>query len=345
MNKKILSVLIVGIFVLFYLLKDILFPFVVGVGVAYFFDPLTCFFEKKLKSRVLSVSLIFAISCLLVLIALLIVVPIVKKQVVLLIENLPGYLNVLWVKADPLLAKLREISPHASDNIKEGLNEHASSISKFLITSIRRVLTGSYVIFNFLSLAVIAPVVAFYMMCDWKDFCEKIRGVLPVKSADTILKLYHQMDTMLSGFVRGQATVCGCLAVYYATGLSVAGLDFGILLGLCIGCVTFIPFVGVGFGFVASMILGIIQFDTYASLIGILIVFGIGQVLESYFLTPKLVGDKVGLHPVWIMFALLAGGVLFGFFGVVIAVPAAALVGVLIRFFVDEYKKSDIYLG
>ncbi|MCQ2965535.1 MAG: AI-2E family transporter [Alphaproteobacteria bacterium] len=345
MNKKILSAIIVGIFVLFYLLKDILFPFVAGVGIAYFFDPLTCYFEKKLKSRVLSVSLIFLISTLVVLIGLLIFVPIIKKQVVLLVNNIPGYLNVLWVKADPLLTKLKEVSPNVSDNIRESLNGHVSSISKFAVASIKRVLSGSYVFLNFISLAVIAPVVAFYLMCDWKDFCSKIKGLLPVKSADMILKLYYQMDTMLSGFVRGQATVCGCLAIYYATGLSIAGLDFGILLGLCIGCVTFIPFVGVGLGFVASMILGIIQFDTYSSLIGVLIVFGIGQVLEGYFLTPKLVGGKVGLHPVWIMFALLAGGVLFGFLGVVIAVPTAALIGVLIRFFVDEYKKSDIYLG
>ncbi|MCQ2913818.1 MAG: AI-2E family transporter [Alphaproteobacteria bacterium] len=344
MNKKTLSIIILGILVLFYLLKDILFPFAAGAVLAYFFDPIACYFEKKFKSRGLAVSLIFLIAILVVLIGLLILFPIIKRQVLLLTDNIPNYVRIFWNRINPLVVKLHELMPESSSNIEESLNEHVTSLSKIVVSSVKKILSGSYALFNFLSLLIITPVVAFYLLCDWNEFCKKISDLIPRKSKDKVIGLYREMDKILSGFIRGQATVCASLALYYSIGLTVTGLDFGILLGMLTGCLSFIPFVGVGLGLVSSVILALVQFNTYGPLIGIAVVFLIGQILEGYVLTPNLVGDKVGLHPVWIMFALLAGGVLFGFFGVVIAVPGAALIGVLVRFATDEYKKSNIYL-
>ena len=152
------------------------------------------------------------------------------------------------------------------------------------------------------------------------------------------------MNDIISGFVRGQATVCLCLGVFYAVGLTLCGLDLGLLIGLGIGVLSFIPYVGSITGFVLSLLIAFAQFNTITPIVAVVSLFIIGQILEGNFLTPKLVGDSVGLHPVWVMFALLAGGVLLGFLGLLIAVPLAAVIGVLLRYFIAKYKKSSVYL-
>ena len=211
---------------------------------------------------------------------------------------------------------------------------------------LQKIISGGFALVNLFSLILITPIVAFYMLRDWHTFQNKVKSLLPRNYKDTICSLSLQIDKILAGFIRGQLTVCFLLGFYYACGLYAIGLELGILVGFIAGMISFIPYVGCFVGLLVSLGLAFAQFGTYNSLLQVIIVFAIGQFLEGNFLTPKLVGDNVRLHPVWIMFALLAGGVLLGFLGMMIAVPVAAIVSVLIRFGIEEgYKKSDLYLG
>ena len=188
---------------------------------------------------------------------------------------------------------------------------------------------------NLISLLLITPVVAFYMLRDWDKFIAKVRSLLPRKSKKSIEQQAREIDRTLAGFIRGQLSVCVILGSFYAVGLHLAGLALGLLVGFLVGTIS---------GFIISMALAFAQFDSLMPIISVAAVFMVGQFLEGNFLTPKLVGDNVGLHPVWVMFALLAGGVLLGFLGLMIAVPVAAIIGVLIRHAIMNYKKSSLYL-
>lgn len=328
-----------------YFLRDVLLPFVAGIALAFFLDPVTTRLQRKIRSRTAAVVIVFGVFALFCLIALLIILPIVQRQMALFISNVPVYVTLLWGKIEPYMDELKKLFPKQTADLRQTVVEHLSGATKMLLKTVGGVLSGSMALLNLLSLVIITPIVAFYLLRDWSGFCGTIRGLLPRNEAPTIRSLLRQIDDILSGFIRGQATVCLCLGIFYAVALSLIGLDLGLLIGLCIGAVSFIPYVGSTVGFLLSVGLAAVQFDGYGHLIAVLIVFGCGQMLEGNVLTPKLVGEKVGLHPVWVMFSLLAGATLFGFLGVLIAVPVAAVIGVLVRFFVARYKESDIYLG
>jgi predicted PurR-regulated permease PerM len=193
-------------------------------------------------------------------------------------------------------------------------------------------------------LILITPVVAFYMLRDWDTFVAKVDNLLPRRSKEDIRGLFKQIDKALSGFIRGQVSVCLILGTYYSLGLHFIGLELGLLVGFLAGIISFIPYVGSISGFVVSIALAFAQFNDPTKVLEVVLIFGIGQFVEGNFLTPKLVGENVGLHPVWVMFALLAGGVLLGFLGLLIAVPVAAVLGVLTRYVLNNYKKSSLYL-
>jgi predicted PurR-regulated permease PerM len=198
---------------------------------------------------------------------------------------------------------------------------------------------------NLLSLFFITPVVTFYLLRDWDRIVAKIDALLPRQHAGVIRAQSREIDTTLAGFARGQATVCLILATYYATALMIAGLPFGLVVGMAAGLLTFIPYLGAIGGFVIAFGIALVNFDGWSGPIAVAAIFAAGQVVEGNVLTPKLVGDRVGLHPVWIIFALLAGGTLFGFLGLLLAVPVSAGIGVLVRFALSRYLASPVYLG
>jgi predicted PurR-regulated permease PerM len=204
---------------------------------------------------------------------------------------------------------------------------------------------GGIAIANLLSLIFITPVVTFYMLRDWDRLIAHIDSLLPREYAATVREQAKAIDHTLAGFARGQASVCLVLAAYYASGLMLVGLPFGLVVGLAAGLLTFIPYLGAATGFVVGMAIALANFDSWTAIIAVAIVFAIGQVIESNVLTPRLVGNRVGLHPVWVIFALLAGGALFGFVGILLAVPSAAAIGVLVRFATGRYMESPVYLG
>jgi len=247
-------------------------------------------------------------------------------------------------QARPLLDTVANLKEQEGPGLAKLMRESLGDAAKVLGAVGSRLLSGLGAVFNLVSLVVITPVVAFYLLRDWDRIVAKIDGWLPRAHAETIREQVGLVDETLAGFVRGQSTVCMLLAVFYAVGLSVLGLPFGAVVGLATGLLSFIPYVGMLSGFAVGLGLAIANFSDPVDIGLVVAVFLVGQVVEGNFLTPKLVGDRVNLHAVWIIFALLAGGALFGFVGILLAVPVAAVIGVLVRFALGRYLQSQLYL-
>jgi predicted PurR-regulated permease PerM len=330
-----------------YLLRDMLLPFVAGAAVAYLLDPLADKLQRGGRmSRTLAVTLITLGFVLLVIAATLLIVPTVYRQFVAFAERLPGYIDKGRELLEPYIADvLGHVPAIEFQQVKEALGV-AGSMAAAAATFLGKVLAGGMVVLDVLSLLFITPIVTFYLLRDWDTIVGKIDELLPRQQAPMIRRLAREIDDALAAFVRGQVMVCLVMAIYYATVLSLIGLDFGLLVGAVSGLITFIPFVGALVAFLLSMGIGLVQFlPNPWPLAGILGMYVFAQVAEGNVLTPKLVGDKVGLHPVWVIFAMLAGGSLFGFVGVLLALPAAAAAGVLVRYTLERYRESKLYYG
>jgi predicted PurR-regulated permease PerM len=273
--------------------------------------------------------------------------PVLYGQLVQFLQHLPGYIDAIQSKAAPLVQLGREYlsTEVGSFRVDAFVKEHLGDVAKIGVGFLGKFVGGLQVTFNIISLFVITPVVAFYLLRDWDEIVAKIDSLLPRAHATTIREQARLVDNTLAGFLRGQFTVCLLLGLFYGVGLSLVGLEFGLVVGLGTGLVSFVPDFGMLIGFVVGFGLAIAQFDTWQPIAMVAAVFAAGQVLEGNFLTPKLVGDRVNLHAVWIMFALLAGGAMFGFIGILLAVPVAAVIGVLVRFSLMQYRSSALYLG
>ncbi|MBY6202298.1 AI-2E family transporter [Maritalea mobilis] len=329
-------------FALLWLLGDVILPFLVGGAISYFLDPVADRLEKMGFSRVLSTAIIFVILVLVVVLAMLVVVPLLIQQTTDLIQSAPDLFNQLrsW---------LTERFPEFMDDTSP-LRQSLSSIGETIQSRggelLQSVLSSAAGVVNVLVFMVVAPVVAFYLLLDWDNMVERIDDLLPRDHAPTIRRLASQIDRTLAGFVRGQGTVCLILGTFYAVALMVIGLQFGLVVGLLAGLLTFIPYVGALVGGALSIGLALFQFwGDWWMIVAVAAVFQVGQMVEGNILTPKLVGSSVGLHPVWLIFALSAFGTLFGFVGMLVAVPVAAALGVLVRFGIEQYTDSLLYRG
>lgn len=331
---------------LLYLLRGVMLPFVAGMAVAYFLDPACDWLEAKGTSRSFATGSITAAFFLLALLLLVILAPLAFGQAVELVQKVPQYVRAVPEGIEPLLARLQPyIGQDGAAEILAMLKASAGDAVKWLGRMAGSLVTQIEALANLLSLLLITPVVSFYLLRDWDHLVAKVDSWLPRAHAETIREQFRAIDATLAGFVRGQVTVCLILGGFYGIGLSLAGLEFGFVVGFMTGLVSFVPFFGMLAGFVVGMALAIAQFDSWLSVGLIAAVFMIGQVIEGNFLTPKLVGERVGLHAVWVIFALLACGALFGFVGVLLAVPLAAVTGVLVRFGVSRYLESPLYLA
>ena len=342
------AIVVLGL--ILFLLSDMLLPFVVGMAVAYLADPFADKLEKWGLSRAMATTVITLVFFAVVIVALLLIVPLVTGQVIGLIERAPSYVERASNTVVPLLQELVARLPADLEvsgfNLGQAtLKQYAESLVEWIATMATGLWSGSLVVLNLVSLLVITPIVSFYLLWEWDHIVAKVDGWLPRRHAEQIRVLMREIDAVLSGFVRGQVMVCALLGAFYGVALSLVGLEFGFVIGIASGVLSFIPFVGAIFGAVASIGVALLQF--WPDFVWIAVVAGIyavGQFVEGNFLTPRLVGSKVGLHPVWVMFGLLAGGALFGFVGVLLAVPVTAVIGVLIRFGLGEYLRSAIYL-
>lgn len=333
-------------FVLLYFLSGMLTPFVAGMAVAYFLDPVCDRLERMGFNRTVATTILTLAFVIAIVGVLLLLIPTVVNQLAGFVSRLPVYIEALRGQVESFLTIIADnIDPAWLAKVKETLSGSAGKFGDWLTSLLTGIVTGAGAFINFLSILVITPVVAFYLLRDWDAMVDKVDSWFPREHAEVIREQLRLVDQTLAGFVRGQATVCLILGAYYAIGLSLAGLDFGLLIGLIAGLLTFIPYVGSITGLVASVGMALVQFDDWVRIAIVAAIFFAGQAVEGNYLTPKLVGGRVGLHAVWVIFALLAGGYVLGFVGVLLAVPVAAVIGVGARFLLGLYLQSPFYLG
>ena len=336
-----------GFIVFLYLFSEILLPFLAGMAVAYFLDPVADWLQRRGLSRMMATVVILIAFVLIFALALTIVIPIIINQFNDFIQHVPGYIQQLQKFVD--YAQTSLLPPWIRNQIgalKGNFSNIMSEGLSFVAGLFAQVWSSGKALINIVSLMIVTPVVAFYMLLDWDRMVAKVDQWIPRDNVETVREIARGIDQAIAGFIRGQGSLCVILGVYYGVGLSLVGLNFGLLLGLFAGMISFIPYVGSMVGLFLAVSIALVQFWPDYLWVGlVLVVFFTGQFLEGNVLQPKLVGSSVGLHPVWLMFALFAFGALFGFVGLLVAVPAAAACGVLVRFALSRYLESDLYHG
>lgn len=338
--------LALGFLLFLYLIRSILLPFVLGIFTAYFLDPAADKLEKWGLSRGLAVLVITVSFFLGVTLAALLIAPIIINQLSGLLSALPDYLLTFEQRYETRLTQwLGALPGEYIERVKAGVANFSGVMVGMLGNFATGIFQSGMLIVNLLSLMLITPVVAFYLLRDWDKITARLDNLLPRPYAPTIREQLAIIDATIAGFVRGQLNVCLLLGAFYAIGLSLVGLKFGILIGLVTGLLVIFPYVGMILGMGTALAIAFFQFDNSLDIGLVVVVFALGQIIEGYFVTPKLVGEKVGLHPVWIIFGMLAGAALFGFVGVLLAVPITAVIGVLVRFALWHYLQSSYYHG
>lgn len=348
LEKQTLFWLIGLAFFLFILnaLSSVLMPFVAGMAIAYCLDPVADWLEKRGASRAMATTLIVGAAFVLAIGGMILLFPVLQAQVANLAASIPGLIDTIRDYLKPLLERLEaDLPPDALESMKAAVGNYAGTAMKWFTGVIGDIWRGGVAFFNVLSLLVITPVVAFYLLRDWDLIVQRLDSYLPIAAAAVIREQIRAIDATIAGFVRGQAIVCMVLAFFYAIGLMLVGLKSGMLVGIGAGVISFIPYLGAATGLCIGVAIALAQFSDWMPVAIVALIFIIGQTAESYILTPRLVGERIGLHPVWIIFALMAGGALFGFTGVLLAVPVAAIIGVLLRFGLGRYKESLFFLG
>ncbi|WP_260961180.1 AI-2E family transporter [Pseudomonas citri] len=336
------------LFAFIYLLHPILTPFLVALLLAYLFDPVVDRLEKIGLSRTWGVVAVFALFTLIVSALLLVLIPMLAKQLVRLYELAPQMLDWLQHIAVPWVQSKLGLSDGfwKFDKVKAAISEHMGQTTDIVGVVLSQATASSLALIGWLANLVLIPVVAFYLLRDWDVMMARIRNLLPRHREARIMTLTGECHEVLGAFVRGQLLVMVALGFIYAAGLMLVGLELGLLIGMIAGLAAIVPYMGFVIGIGAALIAGLFQFggDLYP-MVGIVAVFMVGQMLEGMVLTPLLVGDRIGLHPVAVIFAILAGGELFGFTGILLALPVAAVIMVLLRHVHEVYKESDIYSG
>jgi predicted PurR-regulated permease PerM len=327
--------------------SPILLPFIAGLVLAYFLDPVADALQRLGFSRLAAALLIVILSILLLVVTLVILVPIVVDQLGRFAGDLPGIIQSLTQRFDELAPQwVKDALAKSGADVQGSVTQFAGKAAEWILSVLKTVLSGGLALVNLVSLMVVTPIVTFYLLVDWDDMVETVDGWVPREHLETVRGLGRDINSAMAGFIRGQGTVCLLLGFFYAVALSLAGLKFGLAIGLLAGALTFIPYAGALIGGVLAIGVALVQFwPDFWSIALVAAIFGAGQFLEGNFLSPKLVGKSVGLHPVWLMFALFAFGYAFGFVGLLLAVPLAAAAGVLVRFALRQYLASRLYLG
>jgi predicted PurR-regulated permease PerM len=339
-----LALLVVAVF-FFYLLTHILFPFVLGALVAYLGDPLVDFMERYRINRTLGVVVVFLFMFSILLVGLLFLVPMLVEQLDALVRKIPLFYQ--WA-TQVVLPWMQEKLGLSSASLPEldwagQLAGNWQSLGKIVAEAGKQVTGSGASILMGVANLILVPVVAFYLMRDWDVIMGRIQRILPLRWQKRVSSIVGEADEVVGAFLRGQFIVMCALGLIYGTGLWLLGLQLALLLGFVAGIASLVPYLGFVVGIVSSLIAAYSQFSEWTMMLWVVLVFCVGQVIESMLLTPVLVGDRIGLHPVAVIFALLAGGQLAGFVGVVVALPVAAVITIFARHGVDHYRASDIY--
>ncbi len=334
----------IALLALLWLFAPILTPFVIGAGLAYIGDPLVDRLQRWGLSRTVGVIVVFVVLTLIGLLALLLVVPMLYQQTAALIANIPDLLEWIQNTALPRLGISLPADVHLdAKGLKAIVAEHWSSSGDFVRVVWANLSKSGAVFATVAANLLLIPVVSFYLLRDWDNLVAWIGKMIPPRHQPLVQSLARETDEVLGSFLRGQLSVMLALTVLYSVGLAFAGLKLALVIGFVAGMLSFVPYLGFAVGFIAAALAMVAQEQSLLPLVWVALVFGIGQVLESMWLTPVLVGDKIGLHPVAVIFALMAGGQLFGFVGILIALPGSAVIAVLLRHFKQEWLKSPLY--
>ena len=336
------------VLVLFLLVfRQILLPFVAGMALAYALDPVADWFQRRGFSRLAATLTIVVLFVVIFVAVLLLIVPVLVNQLADFIERIPTYSErVQNLFAWALNSRLARALGIDVETIRSSLGSLVSQGTTWFTAVLSSLWNGGQALVGAVSVLVVTPVVAFYLLYDWDRMVAVVNSWIPRDHVEEVRRLARDMDATTAAFVRGQGLVCLTLGIIYAIGLMIVGLNFGLLIGVGAGLLSFVPYLGFTIGFVLSIVVALVQFlPNWLPVGGVVLVFIIGQAIEGYVLQPRLIGTRVGLHPVWLLFALFAFGLLFGFVGLLIAIPAAAAVGVLIRYALSRYLTSPIYRG
>lgn len=335
---------VLAVLVAVVLLQGVLVPFAAAFAIAYLLRPAVDRLERLGTRRSLASLTVLAAFLLGFAFVIVLILPLVQGQIVRLVARFPGLVGAAQEQFGYFMQLLRSHLPAAeAAKVHDVVSDKIGDAVAWIASLFQSMITSSFAILSILSLVVVTPVVAFFLLRDWHRMLAGIDAYLPRASADTIRGQVRIIDETLAGFVHGQALVCLILGVYYTIALSLAGLDSALALGLSIGVLAIIPVVGVAIGFALSVALAALQFGTWTAVFIVCGIFLFGQSVEANILTPKMVGERIHLHPVWVIFALLAGAKLFGLVGVLVSVPAAAVIGVLVRFALERYRAGPIY--
>lgn len=341
--------LLIGVLVVlwlaFSLFASVLLPFVAATCLAYFLDPLATRLSRAGVPRSIAAFLLIVALLAAVLLFALLLYPLIVAQFGILLSRIPNYASMFRDWANEVITHLQQrLGPGFVDaNLRDLVASQAGAMLSFLTSAVTRLIGSGFALFNVLTLVVVTPIVAFYLLRDWPRIIGSVDSWLPRRYATPIRTQVREIDRILSAWLRGQALCSVALALFYCVGLSLVGLDLGLIVGLSAGVLSFIPYVGTITGAVTSLALAAAQFPTWYGVVKVGAVFVLGQLLEGYVIYPRFLGDRVELHAVWVIFALFAGGAAFGFVGVLIAVPLAATIGVIARYWLRRYLGSPLY--
>ncbi|HBN22028.1 MAG TPA: hypothetical protein DD412_02170 [Holosporales bacterium] len=324
----------------FYYLYPIMMPFGVALIFAYALDPAVSFFERKGLGRTAATSVMVLSVVILIATLLFFTIPFLKDELRSLAVTLPDYLKTFIEGATPKIQTwISSFKGNIQEEIQSTVTENLSKMLKWVFTFLAGLFTNTLALANLVSLVLLTPLLIFYLLRDWPKILDYIHDLVPHTMKSSSLKLGDEINATLSGYFRGQASVCLILAFYYTLTFSLMGLEFAFTVGLFSGLLAFVPYIGFFIGFVAAVGITLAQFSGFDHLFIVLAIYAFGQVVESFYLTPKLIGGRIGLHPVWVIFALLAGGFLMGFTGLLLAVPLSAILAVLLRFALNNYRQ------
>ncbi|HET6521001.1 MAG TPA: AI-2E family transporter [Geminicoccaceae bacterium] len=345
-----LALLWLGLFLLFIvclvLLRGVLLPFIVGMVAAYILDPAADHLQRLGLGRTVATLALTLVFFSVLIAFVLLLLPVIVDQVAELAARLPDYLENLRGRVVPWVARLLDRQEIADVLTVQGLvGRFSERVLAFLGQAVGNVVQSGLAVLNLISLVFITPIVTFYLLRDWDRMVASVRDALPPWSLPAAWRLAREIDEVLAGFLRGQALVCTFLAVFYAVGLWLVGLEYGVIIGLLTGVFSFIPYVGMFVGVAVGIAVAVFQFQDALPVAMVALVFALGQFIEGNFLTPRVVGKRIRLHPVWVIFAVLAGTALFGFLGTFLGTPVAAVVAVLIRFGLERWRASRYYTG
>ncbi|HET6397390.1 MAG TPA: AI-2E family transporter [Pseudoxanthomonas sp.] len=335
---------------LVWMLAPILTPFVLAALLGWLGDPLVDRLQRRGRSRNTAVTLVFVLMLLLLVLAVLVLVPVLERQVRTLVGSLPAYRDwfvqtaLPWIEARTGLELLVWLDP---DRLFDWIRDHWQQAGGAAATLFGYLSRSGFAMVAWIANIVLLPILTFYFLRDWDVLVERVASLVPRDHVDTVSRLARESNDVLGAFLRGQFLVMVALGAIYAIGLSLVGLKLGVLIGLIAGLISFVPYLGTATGVVLGLLAALVQAQGLD--LGLLLmvggVFVAGQMLEGYVLTPRIVGDRIGLHPMAVIFAIMAGGQLFGFLGMLLALPVAAVANVLLRFAHERYRNSDLYTG